>query len=153
MLEIREHLRRGEWSSLAARLGFETAHRATISPASFSVWGFEACDAANFAGLEVLAATADYRLIHVDDRLGGGDYRALRRLMCALRRVNPEELVLWWWTRDETLTVALLDTYPDGREFVRRMDIDRREPDAVGLAQLAALSINELQNADDADPD
>src|SRR5690554_1194714 len=73
--------------------------------------------------------------------------------MCALRGVNPEELVVWWWTRAETLTVALLDTYADGREFVRRMDIDRREPDAVSLAQLDALSIADLRDAENADPD
>lgn len=151
--EIREQLRCGAWSSLAAGLGYQTEHCAAISSASYPVWGFDASDAAVFAGLEVLAATADYRLIRVDDQLGGGDYRALRRLMCALRRVNAEELVIWWWTREETLTVALLDTYADGREFVRRMDIDRRDPDAVGVAQLGALSIRDLRDAEDADPD
>lgn len=151
--QVRAQLRRGAWSSLAAALGFETQHRAAIPAASYPVWGFDASDAAVFAGLKVLAATADYRLIHVDDQMGGGDFRALRRLMCALRRVNAESLVIWWWTRDETLTVALLDTYPDGREFVRRMDIDRRDPDAVGLAQLGALSIRDLRDADGADPD
>lgn len=146
-------LKVGAWQSLAARLGYDTAHGAQISAASFPVWGFDARDAAAFDGVEVLAATPDYRLMRVDDEAGRGDFRTLRRLMCALRRVNPEELVVWWWTRAETLTVALLDTYEDGREFVRRMDIDRGEPDAVSLAQLEALSIADLGDAENADPD
>lgn len=150
---LRDNLSRGAWNCLAKTLGFATRHRTQISPASFPVWGFDADDAAIFDDLEVLAATADYRLIRVDDHSGGGDYRTLRRLMCALRRVNPEELVLWWWTRADTLTIALLDTHPDGREFVRRMDINRHQPDAVSLAQLEASSIEDLRAENDADCD
>ncbi len=147
--EVREVLAQGRWSRLAERLGFQVEHRAEIPPEAYSVWGIEEEVAGEFEGLEVLAAAPAYRLLLVR---GAAEFRTLRRMMLAVRRVNPEDLVIWWWVRDaETgarLSVAVADERADGRLFVRRMDVDAVEPDRVGLQQLVELDLRGMAGDD-----
>lgn len=146
--ELVRLLRDGDWGGLARRLGFDVSHRALIPQEALAAWGIDADTAADFDALEVLAAAPAYRLMLVR---GGSEYRSLRRLMMDVRRINPEQVVLWWWCRQGTVSVAMVDVGADRKPYVRRMDIDRRTPDPVGLGQWAALSIDDLPDADLAD--
>ncbi len=144
---IATSLQDGDWPTLAERLGFATERRVPIPTEAYPVWGIEPEAADGCDGVEVLAAEAHYRLLLVH----GGDFAELRRMMMSVHRLNPEQLVLWWWWRTHTLSVAVVDQRSDGRPFVRRLDLDRRAPDALGLEQLAALDIGDLARGDVAD--
>lgn len=147
-----DRLARGDWHKIADSLGFSTEFATEIPREALGVWGIDPAEAAVFGSLWVLAAAPEYRLIQVDDPQGCAGFDALRRLIMSVRRLNPEQCVVWWWTRPETLTIATLDEHIDGRVFVRRMDIDRARPDPTSLAQLAALDIRRLAGQDLVDP-
>ncbi|MFP4599599.1 MAG: Eco57I restriction-modification methylase domain-containing protein [Persicimonas sp.] len=143
--EIRALLGDERWARLAERLGFEVEHRAEIPPEAWPVWGIDEEVAGEFDGLEVLAAAPSYRLLLVR---GGAEFRGLRRMMLGVRRVNPEDMAIWWWVRGDDLSVAVVDERPDGRPFVRRMDVDTQEPDPVGLQQLVELDLRGIAGDD-----
>lgn len=147
-----EELSRGNWHKISESLGFSTDLSAKIPCDALAVWGIDPADAAVFGGIQVLAAAPQYRLIQVDDPTGHAGFDALRKLIMSVRRLNPEQCVVWWWTRPKTLTIATLDEHIDGRVFVRRMDIERHQPNPNSLAQLTALNIRQLANQDMVDP-
>jgi hypothetical protein len=142
-------LKRGAWAKLAENLGFDVSHRTQIPPSACSAWGIGPEVVDEFERLEVLAVEPGFRLILAE---GEANYDALRRAMLGVRRLNPDDIVLWWWVGADRVSVALVDDHCDGRRFVRRMDVDRCSPDSVGLHQWEAMAIGDLAAGDLVDP-
>jgi hypothetical protein len=148
-------LNHGAWAALAELLGFDTTHRSEIPPQAWSTWGISPEDPAGLDSLEVLAAEPGFRLLLVSGDIPWG---MLRRMMLGVRRLNSDELVVWWWARTKNsankrnstneISVAMVDEHVDGRLFVRRMDVDRDELDPIGVRQWAALSVRDLAAGD-----
>lgn len=138
-------LAEGDWEALAGELGFDTSHRSEIPCEARSTWGIPQDAAARLDSLEVLAAEPGFRLLLAR---GEVEWRTLRRMMLAVRRVNADELVMWWWARGAKITVAVVDEHVDGRLFVRRMDVDRADLDPIGARQWTALSVRDLAAGD-----
>ncbi|MBA2662689.1 MAG: hypothetical protein H0U74_10370 [Bradymonadaceae bacterium] len=146
--ELCELLSRGDWPALAARLGYAPC-RLTIVPKAFVAWGFPETGCEGLGQVELLSAQPGFRLLVA--QADAVPQSARRRIMLAVHRRNPSELIMWWWVSGCDVTVAIVDESDEGRAFVRRMITGRSEPDPVGLLQWLALAVHDLPAPDAAE--
>ncbi len=144
----------GQWSQLAASLGYTPCH-ITIPHEAFQTWGFPTTEHNTLDHLELLSATPGFRLLlaKTDPNSATADWQSCRRIMLALHRQNPADVSLWWWIDENSITVATVASHSDqqstnNQPFIRRMVTDRHNPDPVGLQQWLQLSVENLPAPD-----
>ncbi len=138
--QIIDVVREGAVANLATMLGFDDP-LVPIPPTLRAVWGWNEIR----PHLAISATRAGVaRLVVVE----GASPDELRALALESFRHNPTEPVLFAFIAPESLTVAACDHGSRGRPVVRRMTVDRREPEQVGIEQLRALSIGAVAAAD-----
>lgn len=145
---VQELLERRDWTSLAEWLGYSLV-RIPLPPEASDAWGIPESAVEKVDRVEVLAADDGYRLILVE---GVANYAAMRRAILSAYRRNPAECVFWWLVSEETITVAIADSTPEGRNYVRRMETRLSDPDPVGLRQWIQFGEDALVDEDLSDP-
>ncbi|MFB6351754.1 MAG: hypothetical protein ABEK29_08205, partial [Bradymonadaceae bacterium] len=145
---IADLLEARDWVSLAETLGFETIE-APVPTEAYDAWGLGDAVAEVIDELRVLAAEEGYRLL-----LAGGvsEYRDVRRGLLDAQKRNPSECLIWWLVDDTSISVAVASRNRDGRVYLRRMETRMEAPDPVGLRQWVELRVDDLVDADTADP-
>ncbi|WP_158542623.1 Eco57I restriction-modification methylase domain-containing protein [Lujinxingia litoralis] len=137
--QVRALMQAGDVRGLARAMGYEVVG-VEVMGAALRAWGLWDGDLAGLEGLEVVGRGEGYRLMCVR----GGSWERARALMMKVAARSEGMTVVWWWLSGEAWTAAMVDDDEEGRRIVRRLRVDGREPDPVGLGQWWALRVSDV---------